>query len=201
VIALTAHTDASAPWQAAGMDDHLLKPITIRSLSRCIERWAPAPSDNDRDLDAEQISDPLTSGRARGSSEAEPLDADILAGFRELGKGTDAVLARLLKLFMSHAPSRRRALDDALAAGDLELVATEAHALKSPSRNIGALALAQHCETVEARARHGDRSILADPVLDALALEYRRVLQEIDRLTAKDWDSASAMPALSSDAA
>ncbi len=201
VIALTAHTDASAPWQAAGMDDHLLKPITIQSLSRCLGRWAPAPSDNDTDINAEQNSRPLTSGTPRAPSEAEPLDADILAGFRELGKGSDAVLVKLLGLFMSHAPSRRRALDDALAAGDLELVAVEAHALKSPSRNIGALALAQHCETVEARARQGDRSILIDPVLDALSTEYRRVVQAIARLKTKDSDSASAMPALSSDAA
>jgi two-component system sensor histidine kinase BarA len=198
VIALTAHIDASAPWQAAGMDDHLLKPITIRSLSRCLDRWAPAPSANCTDIDAAQNSDPLTSGSPRAPSEAEPLDAEILAGFRELGRGTDAVLVKLLTLFLSHAPSRRRALDDAVAAGDLELVAVEAHALKSPSRNIGALALAQHCETVEARARHGDHSILTDPVLDALAIEYRRVVRAIDRLTAKD---LKMPPARASDAA
>jgi two-component system sensor histidine kinase BarA len=198
VIALTAHTDASAPWQAAGMDDHLLKPITIRSLSRCLERWAPAPSDNGTDVDAEQNSNPLTSEAPRALSEAEALDPEILAGFRELGKGTDAVLVKLLTLFLSHAPSRRRALDDALAAGDLELVAVEAHALKSPSRNIGALALAQHCEAVEARARDRDHSILADPVLDALAIEYRRAVQAVDRLTEKD---SKMMPALSSDPA
>ncbi len=54
---------------------------------------------------------------------------------------------------------------------------------------------------MEARARHGDRSILIDPVLDALSTEYRRVVQAIARLKAKDSDSAAAMPALSSDAA
>jgi signal transduction histidine kinase/CheY-like chemotaxis protein len=200
VIALTAHADAGAPWRAADMDDHLLKPITIKSLSNCLERWVPA-SGHRASRVIEAGPNLAASGTPRSKSDTDPLDPDILAGLRQLGKGTDALLVKLLGLFLSHAPAQRLALDNALAAGDLELVAIEAHALKSPSRNIGALALARHLEAVETRSRAGDRSILTDPVLDALATEYRRVLSALDRLTAKQEEGASAQPIPSSDAA
>jgi HPt (histidine-containing phosphotransfer) domain-containing protein len=63
---------------------------------------------------------------------------------------------------------------------DLERAASEAHALKSPSLNIGALRLAALCSALEAQARAGDQAALSGPALDAIDAELQAVMAAID---------------------
>ena len=182
VIALTAHVGGAGDfWQSAGMDDYLLKPFTIKSLSDCLARWAPQDADRKTAEAAPSLEAAATATTPVPSPEAGPLDAGVLKGYRELGSG-DAFLIKVLTLFRSHTPAHQEALESALASGDLELIAAEAHALKSPSRNIGAMTLAEHYEDIERRARSGKHTVPDDPALDAMRSEFQRVLAAVDQL-------------------
>jgi HPt (histidine-containing phosphotransfer) domain-containing protein len=92
------------------------------------------------------------------------------------------MLERVFNLFGVHAPARLSALCDALAAGDVARVAAEAHALKSPSLNIGALRLAALAAEVEAQARSGE--LPPGEIPERLRTELQAVLTAIRPETA-----------------
>jgi HPt (histidine-containing phosphotransfer) domain-containing protein len=85
------------------------------------------------------------------------------------------MLDKIFGLFQAHAPTRVAALKDAVAAGDLPWVASEAHALKSPALNIGALRLAALCGEIEAGARSGDAGGLTVQAIERLEAEMGAV--------------------------
>jgi two-component system sensor histidine kinase BarA len=183
IVALTAHAAGTAAdsWRVAGMDDYLTKPFTIRSLAECLARWQPK-----RETAAQQqppLVVPNADGMSAGGRADGPvLDPDVLESLRTISGGNDAMLARIFGLFRAHAPTRVLALKTALAIGDFELAASEAHALKSPSLNIGALKFGALCGRIEVQARAADNSLRSgetvarlqeglEGVLAAIALE------------------------------
>lgn len=91
------------------------------------------------------------------------------------------MLQKIFGLFAGHAPGRFAALTEAFAAGDFERLATEAHALKSPSLNIGALRLGALCAVIEKQARDGDATLLAGSALEHLETELHAVMAAIGR--------------------
>jgi signal transduction histidine kinase/CheY-like chemotaxis protein/HPt (histidine-containing phosphotransfer) domain-containing protein len=181
IVALTAHVAGSAAdsWRDAGMDDYLTKPFTIRSLAECLARWQPAESLAARadraDADADSVSE------ASDSRSDEILDPAVLSSLRTMAGGNDAMLDKIFGLFRAHAPARMAALRDAFAAADLEQVAVEAHALKSPSLNIGALRVGALCAVIEADARAGDDALVSGPALAQLEVELKAVMEALDR--------------------
>jgi signal transduction histidine kinase/DNA-binding response OmpR family regulator len=79
------------------------------------------------------------------------LDPEQVAAIRGLGK--PQVLEHLCQLLFDTAPESLQRLGAALDAGDLEAVATVAHALKSPVNSLGGRRLAEQLERCEAAAR------------------------------------------------
>jgi HPt (histidine-containing phosphotransfer) domain-containing protein len=59
---------------------------------------------------------------------------------------------KVLNLYFDDAPRQILAMRNALAAGDGKALKRAAHTLKSNSANVGALQLAQSCQTMELRA-------------------------------------------------
>jgi two-component system sensor histidine kinase BarA len=90
------------------------------------------------------------------------------------------MLGRIFGLFLAHAPARLAALRQALTDGDLARAATEAHALKSPSLNVGALRLGALCADLETRARGGDEALLAGAPLANVESEFAAVIAAIE---------------------
>jgi signal transduction histidine kinase/CheY-like chemotaxis protein len=181
VVALTAHVAGSTAdsWREAGMDDYLTKPFTIRSLSDRLMRLAPhdrAPIGDAQPTSAAEAE----AGEAETQSD-EPLDPEVVASLRSIAGGDSAMLDRIFDLFLSHAPERLAALERALADGNLAQVATEAHALKSPSMNVGALRLGGLCADLEARARNEDSGLLSEAPLEQIKTEYAAVTAAIER--------------------
>ena len=161
VVALTAHIAGSAAdsWEAAGMDSYLTKPFTIRGLAECLSKLGAEPGGQgvEAPAPAPMPDSPPTSD--------EVLDPDIIASLMEMGGGA-AMLEKIFDLYLGHAPARREAIHAAAAAADLPRLASEAHALKSPSLNVGARALAACCSEIETLARAGDASVLDGPALE-----------------------------------
>jgi two-component system sensor histidine kinase BarA len=174
IMALTAHVAGAAPgsWRDAGMDDYLSKPFTLRGLADCLARWLP-----ERQAIPGEHAPARPAGLKGAESGATALDPAVLASLRTIAGRDTAMLERVFNLFGVHAPARLSALCDALAAGDVAGVAAEAHALKSPSLNIGALRLAALAAEVEAQARSGE--LPPDEIPDRLRAELKAVLMAI----------------------
>jgi two-component system sensor histidine kinase BarA len=162
------------------MDDYLTKPFTIRGLSDCLTRLAPHEHVPTHD-EAQPTPAVATEADETEAQSDEPLDPEVIESLRSIAGGDSAMLNRIFDLFLSHAPARLAALEQALADGDLAQVASEAHALKSPSMNIGAMRLGALCADLEARARNEDRDVLSEAPLNAIKAEYAAVTAAIER--------------------
>ncbi len=143
IVALTAHIAGGAAddWRQAGMDDYLTKPFTIRGLADCLARLSIGPRRRATELPMEE---PGTGTQRETDS---PLDPGVLDSLHAIAGGDANMLVRIFDLFLAHAPTHLAGLKQAIAEGDLKRIASDAHALKSPSLNIGALKLGALCSS------------------------------------------------------
>ncbi|WP_448203559.1 ATP-binding protein [Azospirillum sp. sgz302134] len=146
IIAMTANALAGEMERctAAGMDDYISKPVTLKQLETVLNRWladnsaAPAPE----------------SGEAQASGPARvPLDLNhVRATFGTL----DASAFEMLDYFLE---TTRPLIDEAataVAQGDLPTARTAAHRLAGASRTAGANELAHTASALEIAAAEGD---------------------------------------------
>ncbi|MDP2773380.1 MAG: response regulator [Nocardioides sp.] len=147
IVAMTANAlveDREASL-AAGMDDHLAKPVRAEELAEVLARVTtrsvgpppdptPAPAPSGPAVDAATL-DELT--RHLGPGAADFRDALVSAWRRE----SRTLLDRL---------------DDAATAGDRDGVGAATHSLKSSSASLGAHVLAALCGSIEAAVRAGE---------------------------------------------
>ena len=131
IVALTAHTMRGDRERclAAGMDDHVSKPLRRETLDDVLRRLVPAPRD--------------------GWSGLDPAVLDQL--------GPDAVAA-VVPVFLESASERLGALEKALAAGDDACVRRIAHGLKGAAASVGAVELARTCEPLHGLAELATRA-------------------------------------------
>jgi PAS domain S-box-containing protein len=151
IIAMTAHAlkDDKEMCLKAGMNDYVSKPVRMEELKVALER-----------------------GR---SIQTDPIDRRVIASLQELQMdGEPDILKELSELFISRAPSRLKAMRDALEEGDWERLCGEAHNLKSSSANLGALRLSDLCGELELSGRVGSME-RAPELLEKVEVEYERV--------------------------
>ena len=150
VIALTAHTRAGERERclAAGMDDHLGKPVRPGDLAAMLERWLAGGGDLQPPPPA--VSEPII----------EPIIDPIekrLEGLARLGAATgEDLLAQVVESFLEQGKKNLATLRETLARGDGAAFASAAHALAGSSGILGAAGLAAGCAELEALARQGD---------------------------------------------
>jgi HPt (histidine-containing phosphotransfer) domain-containing protein len=115
--------------------------------------------------------------------EASPVDEAVI---EQLATITDtegfSVLGELLNAFLSAAPTRLDALDQALASRDPRAVADQAHALTGSAASFGARAMAGLCRQLRAAAEDGDLEA-ARALLRDLHAEFLRVRARLVALT------------------
>lgn len=122
------------------------------------------------------------SDAAGADGASEPIDAESLARLRQLDPdGQRGFVRQVLQAYARSLERHLAALADAALAADLHRAGEQAHALKSSSASIGALALSTLCAEVERRARAGDAAVLAAP-LRALGDEGARVRDAVQAM-------------------
>jgi signal transduction histidine kinase/DNA-binding response OmpR family regulator len=168
IIALTANAVAGDRERclAAGMDDYLSKPYTRAQLQDVLGRWLRRTSPAAAAEEATPSPAP----------DAAAIDQGALDSIRSIG-GED-LLARVIHLFKQDTPALLHKLRDAVADGNAGSACAAAHALKSISFNVGAVALAELCKRIELDARGG---IVATDRLPGLGSAYDAALIALAR--------------------
>lgn len=174
IIAQTAHAfpEDKERCLAAGMDDHISKPITIAQLvtvlGRCERRTgASVPSDD--------AGEP-----AEGSGAAEPgamtLD-DLLLRF---GNDTQRI-RELVDLFFEVVPAQMADLEGAFKSGDCTTLGKLAHGVRGAFISFGAQTLADAAQEIERAAARGNLGEIASLVRDMTG-QFEAFREEIQRL-------------------
>ncbi len=99
------------------------------------------------------MTDPSNPGAGAEPTPETPVVLDPAALDRLKEWGGDALLGRMVSLFLELGPERVATLTEALSAGDLEVLERTAHSLKSSSGNVGALRLSADAARLETAAR------------------------------------------------
>ena len=156
VVGLSAHVlgSSDALWRDCGMSDFVAKPFTLAAIRRCLERWlTPQKS-------AAATAPETATAAATTPQPAAPspplLDHAVLDAVAEMQAPEDDLVARVVALYLQHAPLALAHLATHVAENaGAKIVAAAAHALKSLSRNVGAVRIGDQCGAIEDAAREG----------------------------------------------
>jgi two-component system sensor histidine kinase BarA len=169
IVALTAHVIGTAAdaWREAGMDGVLHKPFTLARLSDAIATHSSGAH-------ALHVEEGVTAETVEGQ-----LDLAVLEDLLKMAGGAVAIVDRIVGLYERQSAERIAELHEAVATEDVERLGRVAHALKSMSFNVGALAIAETAARVERVARE-EHSLVDISEIDRLAEDRENVMREID---------------------
>ncbi len=161
IIALTADTsqETRVRCKTVGMDDFLEKPIETGRLQAILSRWLQARAD-ESGLAAEDLSGitPPTPNQERDRKLPEMLNANVLQTIKCLQQPDKPDLLRqVVEIFLKETPQLIEVLEAAAAAGDFDVLHSNAHSLKSSSAHIGAESLSMFAKELETRGRRCNR--------------------------------------------
>ena len=172
IVAMTANAmqaDREA-CRAAGMDDHVAKPIEPRELFLTLLKWV-RPSEP---LEAEtgRMTAMTMDGAAGGTSADWQVPRDIEGLDTELGLkrvlGKVPRYQSMLEKYVAGQAGAVAALRAALALEDRETATRLAHTTRGVSGNIGATSVQQLAEALELAIKSGQSQAEVEPLLDAL---------------------------------
>ncbi|NTV13896.1 MAG: response regulator [Desulfobulbaceae bacterium] len=176
VVAMTANAMQSDRnlCLAAGMNDHVIKPIEPEDLWKALLKWikprqakAPAPLEAQTQT-APEVS--LPSGIA---------GLDMANGLRRV-LGKKSLYLSMLRKFVAGQKSTPAEILKALADKEWETAERLAHTLKGVYGNIGATALQHQAEDLEAAIKAGRSRQVVDELLDKLRKPLADLISQLE---------------------
>ena len=169
---------------AAGMDDYIVKPVTLDRLASALAKCRPLAAASAPEAVAAPPVERQRIAEKQRIAVGTALDRDVLDQLREDLGGTSA-LREVIRSFLDQTPSVLSALRDAAARADVSSIRRAAHMIKGTSSTLGARELSEQCAEIE---RIGQTGCIADAGSRVIAVEasYRTIeaalKAEIERL-------------------
>ncbi|MCW2240151.1 response regulator [Azospirillum canadense] len=162
IVALTADTlpETREACRAAGMDDHLGKPVNPAALLAVVERWLSPSSGAEEEEDRTGV--------------PPALDSTILD--EAMASLPEEERRRIIDSFLGDLDRRLLRLEALSDGSDLRRLAAEAHDLSSMAGSFGGMAVMRIATRIEVACRGGeDAQALA--LLPGLVAEAKRLRQ------------------------
>ena len=163
---------------AAGMDDHLSKPIRVDELSRVLARCRPL-------TDADGTATTTDDSTLRSEEAVDGAALETLAS--SLGGGDEgwAAAAELIDAFLEEAATEIATLRSSIERGDAEEARRVAHTLKSNGATFGAEAFSELCRELEDFGRRGRLEEAPPMLLEEAEAEWERLREALRAVRAE----------------
>ena len=177
VIGFTAHAmpEERDKCFAAGMVDHVAKPVDIDTLVAVILRHVRQAAEIAPSVQATvATAKPDDSAPAYGDG-YEVIDLSVLASRVGNAPGT---ITLYTSLFIETAQETLQEMDASLAAGDMTALNSQAHRLKSAALTVGAMRFGRLCQELE-RMKRNDDGAAAQLRVGQLQALLERIVQQV----------------------
>ncbi len=173
IIALTANAmdGMRDMFLSEGMNDFIAKPIEFRILISKVKKWLPP----------EKIKKADNSGKTALEQKPEKeiviSDLDTKSAIRLLGSET--VFWNVLKEYYRVINKKSKLIQELIQQEDWKRYTIEVHALKSSSRQIGAISLSEKAAALEKAGKAGDTELILSGT-DEMLEQYRGYLTVLE---------------------
>ncbi len=178
IIAMTALAMAqdAEQSQAAGMNDHVTKPIAPDRLMAVLAKWIARPA---RRAGESAWPAPTPPDAAFPPDLLALSSLDVREGVRRIGGKAEAY-RKQLRRFREHYADAVSELQRRVAEADAQSAEAYCHALKGVVGNLSATALYETVADIDARLKQGQPPDAT--ALEAMRIRLQAVMQDIDRL-------------------
>ncbi|CAK0742962.1 two-component system, sensor histidine kinase and response regulator [Gammaproteobacteria bacterium] len=170
---------------AAGMNDHVAKPVDVGQLFDVLRKWTGrSHASGALQPHRQDLSETPT---------IQPLTIDVAQAVRRLG-GREVIFRKLLRQFIGSNLGIVGEMRAALSADDLTRIRLIAHTITGAAGNVGALAVSATAHTLEEVVKAGAHGRIV-PCLDELDARLHDLAAAAERLP-HDGEEPSLAPAL-----
>ena len=195
IIALSANAVAEAKkmFHEEGLDDFVAKPIEVRTITSKIKQWLPEELIV-REFDAQTLSEPLSEKsnvslqdrlHEESNGQIVPDVLDVTAAVKMIGN--EKLYMTILEKYFSAIKAKAEIISASEKSEDIATYTIEVHALKSASKQIGAVKLSEMAAELEACGHAGDIETIHEKT-DRLVADYLTYVNYLEPLFKKEED-------------
>jgi two-component system, sensor histidine kinase and response regulator len=177
IIAITANALQGEAERCLenGMDDYMTKPIDMKVLREKLHKWMP----HTKETSKQSIRDEKTAANDTPQKESNgPIDENAL---KAMFGDDEAMFREILVDFIEPSKAIIKEIQTGFEQHSAEDVKQGAHKLKSSALSIGAIALGELCQNLEAAGKNDDWDVIENgtPKLEELMFQVEEYVSQL----------------------